>query len=276
VSAGPPVVTGLFVYPVKSCAGTPLAVARLGARGIEHDREFMLVDEFAHFLTQREYPRMALIRPTLTAEGLRLSAPGMPSVLHAPIVRGDTYDVAIWRDHVNAVDQGDAIAEWLGSFLGIRCRLVRQADDAVRLVDPNYATSPLDQVSFADGYPLLLISEESLADLNARLEQPLPMHRFRPNVVVRGAPHPYAEDDWGDLCIGDVPLSGVKTCARCVIPNTDQLTAERADEPLATLTRYRRIERGVIFGQNVIHHSRGTLRVGAPVTLPTGTPGPRA
>lgn len=267
MSARRPVVTGLFVYPVKSCAGTALDSAQLGPRGIEHDREFMLVDEHADFLTQREVPRLALITPTVTAQGLQLSAPGIPSLVHVPLVRGDTFDVAVWGDRVGAVDQGDAVAQWLGTFLGLRCRLVRQADDAVRRVDPTYATSPTDQVSFADGYPLLLITEESLADLNARLGQAVPMNRFRPNVVVRGAPYPYAEDDWHDLSIGDVPLSGVKTCARCVIPNTDQHTAERALEPLATLTSYRRIDRGVIFGQNVIHHGRGTLRVGDAVSV---------
>jgi uncharacterized protein YcbX len=191
-------------------------------------------------------------------------------------MQGEAREVAIWRDHVGAIDQGDAIARWFTTFLGFRCRLVRQADEAVRLVDPTYATSPTDQVSFVDGYPLLLISEESLADLNARLEQPVPMQRFRPNVVVRGAPHAYAEDDWRDLCIGDVPHSGVKTCARCVIPHTDQLTPERRHEPLATLTSYRRIERGVVFGQNVIHHSRGTLRVGDPVSVLDTAPDTRA
>jgi uncharacterized protein len=260
------VVTELHVYPVKSGAGTPLEVAHLDARGIRHDREFMVLDAAGDFLTQREIPLLALIVPTRTDDRLDLSAPGMPPFRHAPVTEGLPKTVRVWRDHVAAMDQGEAVAEWLSEFVQVKCRLVRQSDDAVRRVDPTYATDAQDQVGFADGYPLLLISEESLADLNRRLPKSLPMNRFRPNVVVRGG-EAYAEDCWSRIRIGQVECSPVKACVRCVITTTNQLTTERESEPLVTLATYRRVPRGVLFGQNVIHHTRGVLRVGDTVQL---------
>jgi uncharacterized protein YcbX len=265
--ASRPVVSALYCYPVKSCGGTRLEVADLDARGIEHDREFMVVDPEGMFFTQRELPRLALIRPTRTPDALELSAPGMSVLRIAPHDQGARMNVTIFRDHVAAVDQGNAVAEWLGAFLDTACRLVRQADEAVRPVDPNFARRPTDQVAFSDGYPLLLVSEESVADLNTRLEQQLPINRFRPNVVVRGAGVPYAEDCWSEACIGDVGFSLVKASARCVITTTDQVTAGRGVEPLATLATYRRVPRGVLFGQNLIHHSLGRLHVGDEVRV---------
>jgi MOSC domain-containing protein len=261
------VVSQLHVYPVKSCAGTALEVAQLDARGIVHDREFMVIDRYGDFLTQRELPRLALIRPRRTEDLLELSAPGMPLYWLTPLVEGGSTTVRVWRDHVAAIDQGDSVADWLSEFLGEHCRLVRQVDSAIRHVDRAYATDPRDQLGFADGYPLLLLSEESLADLNRRLAEPLPMNRFRPNVVVRGVAEAFAEDCWARIRIGEVECSAVKACARCVITTTDQLTAERKPEPLLTLTAYRRVPRGVLFGQNVIHHTRGVLRVGDPVDV---------
>lgn len=255
-------VTALNVYPVKSCAGTSLQLARLDARGIMHDREFMVVDTFGEFLTQREAPRLALIRPARTDDLLELSAPGMRPLRIEPVVEGEPRSARLWRDHVEVLDQGQPVAAWLSEFLGMPCRLVRQADNDMRRVDSAYATGPGDQVNLADGYPLLLISEESLKDLNRRLAEPLPMNRFRPNIVVRGTGEAFAEDDWSRIRIGDVECSPVKACARCAITTTNQVTAERRAEPLVTLAGYRRVSRGVLFGQNLIHHARGVLRVG--------------
>lgn len=260
-------VTGLFVYPIKSCAGTPLDVAELGDRGIQHDREFMLVDPDNHFLTQRQLPRMALIHPNRTADALELTAPGMRALRLTPRLAGERRQLTVWRDQVGAIDQGPEVAQWLSTYLDKPCRLVRHADDAVRRVDAEFARQPTDQVSFADGFPLLLISEESLAELNTRLPEALPMNRFRPNVVVRGARTAYAEDTWQEISVGGVCFSLVKACARCAITTTDQATAERGIEPLATLATYRRVARGVLFGQNLIHHRRGTIRVGDTVRI---------
>jgi MOSC domain-containing protein len=254
-------VTALNVYPIKSCAGTALETAELGRRGIVHDREFLVVDVGWRFLTQREHPRLALVRPARTDATLTLHAPGM-SPLELEPVDGDRHLVTIWRDCVMAADQGDRVAEWLNEYLGAKCRLVRQPDDVVRAVDHAFATRATDEVSFADGYPVLLISEESLSDLNTRLEQPLPMNRFRPNIVVSGADQAYVEDTWAEIRIGAVGFSVVKACARCITTTTDQSTAERGHEPLATLATYRNVARGVLFGQNLIHSAPGTIAVG--------------
>jgi MOSC domain-containing protein len=260
-------VTGLFLYPVKSCAGTPLHVAEIGPRGILHDREFMVTYPNGRFVTQRELPHLAQIRPTIAAATLAFAAPGMPTVTISPTDTGPRREVVVWRDTVIGVDQGALIADWLSTFLETPVRLVRMPADTVRAVDPQFAPRSSDQVGFADGYPLLLISEESLDDLNSRLSSPLPMNRFRPNVVVRGAGTPYAEDEWAELRIGDVRFNGVKTCARCAITTTDQVTAERGSEPLATLAGYRRIERGVLFGQNLVHAAPGRIAIGDRLTV---------
>ena len=257
------VVTALYCYPIKSCAGTALDEAALDERGIRHDRELLVIDAATgRFLTQRELPRMALIRPRIADGELLATAPGLPD-LAAPIGRkGATREVAIWRDRCPAVDQGADAARWFSDFLRHDCRLVRLAEGYVRRVDPAYATSERDQVGFADGYPALLLSEESLADLNGRLAAPLPMDRFRPNIVVAGGGGPYAEDRLARVRIGAVDFHVVKACARCAITTTDQATAERGKEPLATLATYRRVERGVLFGQNLIHAGPGLIRRG--------------
>ena len=260
-------VTALYVYPVKSCAGTPLSVAEIGPRGIVHDREFMVVDAAGRFLTQREVPRLALIRPTFVGGTLDLAAPGMPVLEMVASDGGPRRRVVVWRDEVVAVDQGDEVAAWLTSSLGTRVRLVRLPTDSLRRVDPRFARGPADQVGFADGYPLLLISEESLSDLNARLPQAVPMNRFRPNIVVRGWGAPYGEDAWAAVRIGESAFDVVKACARCVITTTDQVTAQRGAEPLGTLSTYRRVPRGVLFGQNLIHATCGRLALGDVLTV---------
>lgn len=262
-------VAALHRYPIKSCAGTALEAAELGPRGVRHDREYLIVGGVdGRMVTQRERPRLALIRPTIAADGaLRVDAPGMPTLLSTPVRRGEEREVVVWRDRCRAVEQGPEVAAWLGRFLGADCRLLRMADDHVRRVDPAYAGSDRAQVGFADGYPALLIAEESLADLNGRLAEPLPMNRFRPNIVVAGGGMPYREDGWRRVRIGEVAFHVVKACARCAVTTVDQETATRGKEPLTTLATYRRGERGVLFGQNLIHDGPGTIRVGDRVEI---------
>ena len=260
-------VSALNFYPVKSCRGTALFEAVIGARGIVGDRSFMLVNGDGRFLSQRESARMALIDPRLTEEVLSLAAPGQETLSIPVRARGERREVTVWRDRCDAVDQGDAAAEWASDFLGVSCRLVRIADDAVRAVDRDFAVSDGDQVAFADGYPFLLTTEESLADLNGRMSEALPMNRFRPNVVLSGV-EPFAEDGWRRIRIGEIIFAVVKPCARCAITTTDQATAERGKEPLQTLATYRQVPgKGVMFGQNLIHQSTGVIRVGSPVEL---------
>jgi uncharacterized protein YcbX len=265
------VVSALNVYPIKSCASIALDVARLGPRGIVHDRSFMLVDREGMLITQREQPRMALIRPAISADGeLTVQASGMQALTIASNQHEPRYPVTVWGYTVDGVDQGDEIAEWFSSFLSIDCRLVLFPNDAVvRRSNPKYAKREQDRVAFADGYPCLLISEASLADLNTHLEQPLPMNRFRPNIVVSGT-EPYAEDTWRMIRIGEVTFDIVKPCDRCVITTTDQITTKRGKEPLRTLAKYRQAtDNGVMFGQNLTYAQPGIIRVGDHVEIIT-------
>jgi uncharacterized protein YcbX len=226
----------------------------------------MLVNPAGRFLTQREHPRLALIQPAADATTVTVSAPGMPPLTVERQADGPRREVIVWRDHCQAVDQGDEAAGWFSDFLGRPCRLVRLPDDVTRPVKPRYARRPGDQVAFADGFPFLLLSEESLADLNARLAAPLEMRRFRPNIVVAGA-GAYAEDGWRRLRIGALTFDVVKPCQRCAITTVDQATAERGVEPLRALATYRQVRGGVLFGQNVIHDATGCLHVGDAVTV---------
>jgi hypothetical protein len=254
-------VTALNFYPVKSCKGTPLNQAVIGKRGIVNDRILMVVDAENRFMTQREHPRMALIAPKLEGKQLRLSGPDIAPLTIDTTDAGPRAEVTVWRDQCTAVDQGDAAARWLTNVLGTPCRLVRMADDYVRHVDQTYAPRADDQTGFADAYPLLLISEGSLEDLNSRLEVRLPMNRFRPNIVVTGC-EPYAEDGWKRIRIGAMSFDVVKPCSRCAITTTDQATAERSKEPLKTLATYRKRDSDVFFGQNVVHAGVGQIHVG--------------
>ena len=263
----PVVVSALYFYPIKSCGGLPLEVAEIGPRGIQGDRAFMLVDASGNFITQREQPRMALIRPAVTNDGrLSINAPGMPTLDITVNEAGKRYRVGIWKDTCIGVDQGDTIADWFSTFLHMPCSLIWMPKDYTRRVDSRYAVGERDQVGFADGYPFLLIPEASLADLNSRMEQPLPMNRFRPNIVVQGS-LPYVEDIWRTIRIGQIMFHIVKACARCEIPTTDQNTATRGKEPLKTLATYRHGIRGVMFGQNLIHESQGVIRIGDTVEV---------
>jgi uncharacterized protein YcbX len=209
---------------------------------------------------------MALIVPRVDAGVLHVSAPGMPDLSVAPGADGERVDVTIWDDGCTAIDEGRDAAAWLTEFLGVSCRLVRFADDTVRRVDSTYG-GPDDQVGFADGFSFLLASHASLDDLNRRLQTPLPMNRFRPNIAIDGVA-PFEEDDWTRIRIDGITFSVVKPCARCAITTVDQYTGERAREPLRTLATFRHVPgRGVMFGQNLVHDRAGVIRVGAAVDV---------
>lgn len=262
-------VAAITIYPVKSCRGLSFPHTSVVRSGLEHDRSFMVVDGGGRFLSQRSHPRLCLVSAALEGDRLRITAPGRPD-LEVPLsVDEGRRQVEVWRDTVVAVSAGPSAARWLSIFLEEDCELVRMPEATVREVDPD-AAGPGHRVAFADAYPLLVVSQASLADLNRRLEVPLTMDRFRPNLVVTGCP-PFAEDGWRRIRIGDVELVGVKPCARCSTTTVDQTTAERSKEPLATLARYRRQGREVLFGQNMVHLGTGVIRVGDPVeVLETG------
>jgi uncharacterized protein YcbX len=258
--------TALNIYPIKSTKGIALAESEVDGFGLRYDRRWMVVDSSGQFLSQRSHARLALVVPSIHGDRLRIDAPEMPTLevpLHPSSSVGTT--VAVWDDVCSASWVGEGAAAWFSKFLGCECSLVHMAEDAVRPADPAFAPAG-SRVSFADGFPFLLISEESLDDLNRRLAEPLPMNRFRPNLVVAGG-EPYGEDSWSRLEIGGIRLRVVKPCGRCVVTTTDQTTGERGKEPLRTLATYRKRDGEVMFGQNVVHEGAGRLRVGDPVAI---------
>lgn len=251
----------LNTYPVKSAAGISVARSLVQWRGLEFDRRWMITDPQGKFMTQRQYPRMALIGVQLKADGLLLSAPGMESIA-VVISENPPVKVKVWGDFCQAVPAAAIVNHWLSQFLEMPCQLVYLPETVIRPVDRNYAIDPeRDRVSFADGFPYLLISEASLQDLNSRLETPLPMNRFRPNLVVSGC-EPFAEDTWKKIRIGSVVFHLVKLCSRCAITTVDQATGIRGQEPLATLGQYRRHKGKILFGQNLLPENEGAIALG--------------
>jgi uncharacterized protein YcbX len=278
--------TGLFLYPVKSFRGCAVATAAIDALGLVGDRRFLVVDENGAHLTQRPLPRMALISTELTATALLLRADGageisVPLRATAP---APLRTVSIWRSHgLVAEDCGRAVSAWLSAFLGVPCHLVRIGEKFRRpvldrpafaaagthapVVDDRVVSS--DLFNFADGYPFLVVSEASLAHLNDRLvsigEEPVPMDRFRPSLVVSGCPA-FAEDTWSRVRIGAITFRSGGPCARCSVTTTDQFSGERGHEPLRTLATYRRDPTDptrIHFALNLTHETKsGTLRVG--------------
>lgn len=262
--------TDLYLYPLKSCA--PLAVddARVEARGLAGDRRWMIVDAENRFITARQFPRITLLQAWPDTRGLRLSAPGMPSIhVEAPRRDADAI-VEIWKKPVPAVGASDEAAAWISRFLGIPARLVHMNEAIRRPVDPACSREG-DIVSFADSCPVMLIGRGSLELLNTRLDTPVGMTRFRPNLVV-DAREPHAEDAWTRIAIGDVEFDIAKACTRCNLVNIDPLTGEKSGngEPLRTLTGYRRIDAGVAFGRHLIPRSAGSVRRGDRVTVLQG------
>jgi uncharacterized protein YcbX len=265
-----PVINELFVYPVKSCAGIALQRATLLETGLEYDRNWMVTDASGGMITQRTHPRMALIRTAFDGDHLTLSAAGMPTLRTPLDVRAlngaDRMQAKVWRDTVDALDTGRETSQWLGDFLGVSAKLARFGPDARRAVDEKW-TAPIDtQTRFADGFPLLVLGQASLDDLNARLMQKgapaISADRFRPNVVVGGL-DAFEEDYVGDMRIraasGDVRLRLVKLCTRCPVPTIDQLTGAPnpawPHEPLDTMSTYRASEQHggkLTFGKNAI------------------------
>jgi uncharacterized protein YcbX len=267
----------LFVYPVKSCAGVEVNEALLTETGFDLDRAWMVVDEAGEFVSQRELPRMALIRPQLKHLDVVLRAPGMLA-LHLAI---DTVEapvrVRIWGDDVQAFDMGGVAAQWFSDFLGRKLRLVRFDPDHRRLSSSEWTGGVEALNQFSDGYPLLAVSTASLDLLNEKLmaqrRPAVEMERFRPNIVLEGV-QAHDEDRLDTLSIaaesGDVRLRPVKPCARCPIPNVDPATAQVDPAVSDTLQGYRRNERlggAVTFGMNLIVESGidATLRVGQTV-----------
>lgn len=259
------VLSAINLYPLKGAGGLAVEHAPVTARGLAGDRLWMIVDEGGRFVSQRSHPALALLEASLVPEGLELAHP-VRETLRCPVPDGSRrLDTAIWSDTVEAADGGDEAAAWLTGLLGSPCRLVYQ-DDARSRPIPAPKGREGDVVSFADGSPVLLCGEAALADLNGRLASPLPMDRFRPNLVFAGGP-PFGEDDFGRVSVGEVVFRSTGPCPRCTVTTVDQATGNRGEEPLRTLATYRKREGGVMFGVNLVPESTGRVTVGDPLVV---------
>lgn len=255
-------VSEINVYPIKGARGVALDEARVGDRGFEHDRRFMVVDPEGTFITQREHPELATLRTRFAGDELVLEAPGHAAASVPLRPRsGAARRVRVWRSTCDAISAGEAAARLVSAHLGVACELVYMPDESIRLVNPAFAHDG-EQVGFADGYPFMLLSAASLDELNARLEAKVPMNRFRPNLVVSGTA-PFDEDRWRELTIGEVPFRVAKPCDRCTVVTIDQATGTpTGKEPLRTMTGFRTARNGVLFGQYLLPRGRGVIRRG--------------
>jgi uncharacterized protein YcbX len=256
------------IYPIKSLAGIRLDSALIEGRGLQYDRRWMLVDEDRKFITQREVPKMALVNIAVDEGGVTASVNGDKLRVTGDLTTGETAIVDIWGALVEGAFYRKDVDEWFSDAIGSRCRLVLMPETTNRMVSPDFAIRQDDVVSFADGYPFLLIGEGSLADLNSRLDEPVPMNRFRPNFVVAGS-DPFEEDTWKRIRIGSTEFHVVKPCARCVLTTVDQVTGvKNGKEPLRTLASYRNQNGNVLFGQNLIAETTGgTISMGDAVEV---------
>ena len=261
----------LFIYPVKSAAGIECERVELGPQGFRHDREWMIVDAAGRFVTQREEGRLALISTAIEAGRLHLTVPSGESAAVAVDHGGEIVAVQVWSAHCRAFDAGREMSELLSGFLGRSLRLVRFDQSQPRLADERWTAGQAVPTLFSDGYPLLVLSEGSIADLAARVGHDLPVQRFRPNILLGGVA-PYAEDAASILEAGDARLQLTKACTRCAITTLDHVTGQRTGaEPLATLKSYRfdRDLRGVVFGRNAyaLAGAGSILTRGAPASI---------
>jgi len=257
-------VTGINIFPIKSTRRIALTESEVVPRGLLWDRRWMLVDKEGKFITARQHPTLAMVETHFAGDELQVSVADRQSLqLSLQTPDREPQKVTIWRDQCEALPVSDEADAWFSEYMGMTCHLVRMTDDLVRSVDKNFGQSG-DEVSFADGFPLLLLSEASLHDLNNRLGDAVSMRRFRPNLVVDGEV-PYAEDNWRRLRVGEVEFEGVKNCSRCVFTTVDPDSGIKHPdkEPLRTLSSYRRRpEGGVYFGQNLIPRSGGVIHIG--------------
>ena len=256
-------VSQLFIYPIKSLGGIEVQSSHVGERGLQYDRRWMLIDEQGRFITQREHKQLALFRTAIDADHLIVYHQQDPSnKLFVPlqVAADQSLEVTIWEDVCRATAINAAADAWFSERVGMKLRLVYMPDGSRREVDPDYAFEK-ENTSFSDGYPMLMIGQASLDHLNAQLQQPLPMDRFRPNIVFTGG-EPHQEDQMKSFSIKGMKMLGVKPCARCVMTTIDQATGAAGQEPLATLSTYRKRNNKIYFGQNVIPKSFGIINVG--------------
>ena len=255
-------VSQLFIYPIKSLGGIELTSVEVGDRGFNNDRRWMLVDENNQFMTQRDTIEMALLKTSIHKDSLQVTFKSNVSEnILIPLTIGNRkrITVRIWDDTCDAIEPGDFFNEWFSDILKKTCKLVYMPDDSLRKVDGNYAANE-EITSFSDGYPILLIGQASLDELNSRLKDPVPINRFRPNMVFTGS-SAFEEDEFEQFTIGAINFMGVKLCGRCVMTTIDQNNAIKYKQPLQTLSTYRQANNKIYFGQNLLHTGTGMVNV---------------
>jgi len=255
----------IWIYPVKSLGGIQMKSAKVMPKGLEHDRRWMLVNDERGFMTQRDYPKMALLKLSFGSDGFIVTSD--KDTLHIPFnMNAQKQTVTkVWDDTVTTLEAGSHYNSWFSDILDVKCKLVQFPEINPRPVDAQYKINN-DHVSLADGFPFLIIGQSSLNDLNIRLTTPVPMNRFRPNLVFTGG-DPYEEDNWRNFSVGANKFVGVKPCSRCVMTTINQDTAEKNAEPLKTLAAYRRQNNKIYFGQNVIAVDFTEIFVGDTILL---------
>ncbi|GGF23967.1 MOSC domain-containing protein [Echinicola rosea] len=261
-------VQDIYIYPIKSLGGIRLEKAEMLTKGFRWDRRWMLVDDAGTFMTQRSLPIMALLQVNLTANGLEIYHKQQPhQKISIPFIpETDQFmEVNVWDDVVSGQIVNPEVDQWFSEMLATPCHLVFMPENTTRSIKEKYAVND-ETVSFADAMPYLLISQASLDDLNQRLEQAVPMERFRPNIVISGC-EAFEEDGWKRLQIGKHLFQVTKPCARCVMTTVDQQTGVKGKEPLKTLSKYRLRDKKVLFGQNLIALEKGEVKTGDPVNV---------
>ncbi len=261
-------VSQLNIYPIKSLGGIPLKSVHITDRGFEYDRRWMLINENNDFLTQREFPAMALLQPAITTEGLRVFNMNRDNgFIIIPFTPATNKRIAtnIWGVPCTPLHVSEAADKWFSEQLQTQCRLVYMDDDTQVAVNEAYNINN-SLTSFSDGFPILMISESSLDDLNSKASEAVPMNRFRPNLVISGA-GAFEEDSMNEFMINGIVFYGAKPSARCVLTTIDQATGKKGKEPLKTLSLYRKLDNKIYFGENVIAASKGMISVGDELTI---------
>jgi uncharacterized protein YcbX len=262
------IVSELYTYPIKSLAGIALTSATLTDRGFMYDRRWMLVNEDNVFFTQREFPQMALLQVEVADDGLKVyhkNDQQLQVIIPYVAETNETATVQIWNDKCKAHFVSKCVDEWFSEMLSYKCRLVYMPDTTKRQLDERYSLEN-EVTSFADSHPILIIGQSSLNDLNSRLAEPLPINRFRPNIVFTGG-EAFWEDEMEHFTINNINFYGMKLCARCMITTINQDNALAAKEPLKTLATYRMKNNNIYFGQNLLYHGEGTISVGDTIHL---------
>ena len=260
----------IYIYPIKSLGGIHLDVVNINTRGLENDRRFMLIDEKGRFMSQREHPQLAIFKTEIEGKFLKITHKKTYQNLTinlSPPSQSSLLSVTIWDDNTTAIESSSEASAWFTQALNIPTRLVYMPEESQRKTDAQYSLTGEEITSFSDGYPILIIGQSSLDDLNNRLENPVNINRFRPNFVFTHG-EPFEEDNWHEFTVGNISFFGVKPCARCIMTTIDQETGnKKSKEPLLTLNKYRKASNKILFGQNVLISQLGTVSIGDDVTV---------